>query len=127
VGAIDHRNDRIASFSSRGPSAFDDGIGPDLCAPGVSVRSSIKGGGFSSSMWSGTSMASPHVAGAVALMWSAAPELIGDIDSTTALLNGSSEPKTSSQNCGGVSGKSIPNNTFGHGILNVYDALETMN
>lgn len=124
VGASDHRNDAIASFSSRGPSAFDAGVGPDLTAPGVSVRSSIPGGAYSGSFWSGTSMASPHVAGAVALLWSAVPDLRGDIENTSRLLRLSAEPKTTSQNCGGVSGRTIPNNTFGHGILNIKATID---
>ncbi len=66
VGAVD--NSRvIASFSSRGPSSCDpSGIKPEVVAPGVSVRSSYKGGGYSS--MSGTSMAAPYIAGLVALM-----------------------------------------------------------
>jgi subtilisin family serine protease len=125
VGAMDHRNDRIASFSSRGPSTFDNGIGPDVSAPGVSVRSSTKGGGYSGSMWSGTSMASPHVAGAVALLWSADPTLVGDIDGTMELFRSTAEAATSSQSCAGRSGNQIPNNTFGHGIMNIFDTVSS--
>jgi serine protease AprX len=123
VGAISHSTGAIASFSSRGPSRFDGGIGPDVSAPGVSVRSSIPGGGFSGSSWSGTSMASPHVVGAVALLWSADQSLIGDFDATAAALTSSADPKTSTQTCGGVPGTAIPNNTFGYGNLNVYRAV----
>lgn len=123
VGAMDHRSDTIASFSSRGPSKFDNKISPDLTAPGVSVRSSIPGGSFSGSMWSGTSMASPHVAGAVALLWAHDEALRGDIDATVARFNQTAQGKTSTQTCGGVAGTQIPNNTFGHGIMNVYDAV----
>lgn len=125
VGAVDHRSGTIASFSSRGPSAFDNKIGPDLSAPGVTVRSTIAGGGFSGSMWSGTSMASPHVAGAVALLWSYDRSLIGDIDATIAALTSTSTPKTSSQTCGGTPGSSIPNNTYGFGNMDVLRAAMT--
>lgn len=124
VGAINHRNNKIASFSSRGPSKTDGGIGPDITAPGVSIRSSIPGGGYEGGMWSGTSMAGPHVAGAVALIWSAQPKLIGKIAETVDLLRSTATPITTSENCGGVSGTSIPNNTYGYGNLNVYEAVK---
>ena len=120
VGATDI-NDIIAGFSSRGPSAFGE-IKPDVSAPGRSVRSSIANGGYAS--FSGTSMASPHVAGAVALMWAADPTLVGNIALTEQILQDTAVPLTSSQSCGGVSGSAIPNNTYGWGRI---DALAAVN
>ncbi|MGH8245073.1 MAG: S8 family serine peptidase, partial [Gammaproteobacteria bacterium] len=64
-GATD-MNEAIAGFSSRGPSLFG-GTKPNVSAPGVSVRSSVPTDGYSS--LSGTSMASPHTARTVALVW----------------------------------------------------------
>jgi bacillopeptidase F len=67
----------IAGFSSRGPTNCtpfgDPAIKPDIAAPGVSVRSSVPGGAYGNS--DGTSMASPHVNGVVALMRQANPDL----------------------------------------------------
>lgn len=125
VGAVDHRNDSIASFSSRGPSTFDNKIGPHVTAPGVNVRSAVRSGGYEEFGWSGTSMAGPHVVGLVALLWSADPSLIGKIEETEALIRDKAEAKTSSQTCGGVAGSARPNNTFGHGISNAYDVVKS--
>ncbi len=122
VGAFDHRSDAIADFSSRGPSALDGMVGPDLVAPGVSIRSSVPGGGYESSFWSGTSMAGPHLVGVVALLWAADPTLRGRIDETTLLLRRTAQPKTTSESCGGVPGSAVPNNTFGHGIVDAFAA-----
>jgi subtilisin family serine protease len=79
VAAIDPHDSNwpVAGFSSRGPSyCTPDGsiaIKPDIAAPGVGTRSSVPGGGYSNS--DGTSMASPHVNGVMALMREANPNL----------------------------------------------------
>lgn len=124
VGAHNHRTNGIASFSSRGPSTLDGQVGPDITAPGVSIRSSVPGGKYEEAFWSGTSMAGPHVAGAVALLWSAQPKLVGDIDRTTEILRSTAITSGTPQNCGGVDGTATPNNTFGYGRLNVEAAVK---
>ncbi len=124
VGAHDHRTDKIASFSSRGPSIFDNGTGPDVTAPGVDVRSAIPGNQYAGSGWSGTSMAGPHVVGQVALMWSAAPEMIGNLQDTVEIVRSTAQPRTTSQTCGGVPGAATPNNTFGFGTINAYESVK---
>ncbi len=121
VGALNHRTGKIASFSSRGPSLFDGQIGPDVSAPGVSIRSAIPGNNYAGG-WSGTSMAGPHVAGLVALMWSANPKLIGNIERTAEIIRNTAEPKESDQNCGDTTG--VPNNIYGHGVVNAYEAVK---
>lgn len=124
VGAFDHRKDRIARFSSRGPSLYDGAVGPDPVAPGVDILSSVPGGEYESWMWSGTSMAGPHVAGVVALLWSARPDLIGKIDESINLLKKAAKPKAADQLCGERKISEIPNNTFGWGILDAYETLK---
>lgn len=115
----------ISSFSSRGP-ATNNGVsrlGPDISAPGSSVRSATNGSDTSYGSSSGTSMASPHVVGVVALLWSARPELQGQVDLTRAILQETATAAPSTQTCGGVPGSSIPNNTFGHGYVNALTAI----
>lgn len=109
--------DQIAWFSSRGPSAFGI-VKPDISAPGVDVLSSVPGG---YAYLSGTSMASPHVAGTVALLWAAAPGLTGDIPQTIAILRATAGDIVD-LSCGG-DGDGDPNNTYGDGMLNAIAAV----
>jgi hypothetical protein len=87
VGAV-NRDEQLAFFSSRGP--VPGGDKPDLVAPGAGVVSAMPGGGYAA--LDGTSMATPHVAGVVALMWSAQPALIGEIDTTSRILRDTARP-----------------------------------
>ncbi|MBF0362929.1 MAG: S8 family serine peptidase [Oligoflexia bacterium] len=125
VGAHNHSSGTIASFSSRGPSVYDNGVGPDVTAPGVNIRSSTPGGNYSGFMWSGTSMAGPHVVGEVALIWSANNKLIGKISETVNIVRKTATAKTTSETCGGVAGNKIPNNTYGYGAINAYSAVKS--
>jgi serine protease AprX len=124
VGASNNTGS-IASFSSRGPSTFDKGVGPDVVAPGVGIRSSFPGNRYADG-WDGTSMSGPHVAGLVALMWSANKNLIGKIPETSDLIRKTSTPIKVKQSCGGVSGETIPNNTAGYGMIDAYRAVKAV-
>jgi subtilisin family serine protease len=123
VGATNSSN-QISSFSSRGPVTIDGSnrLKPDISAPGENIRGAFPGGGYQSG-WSGTSMATPHIAGGVALLWQAKPALIADINGTERLLTRAAVHLKSTQNCGG-SGQRIPNNTFGWGIVNLLHAVQ---
>jgi serine protease len=61
------RNDNLSSFSNYGATTVDVG------APGSSILSTVPGGGYAT--YSGTSMATPHVSGALAVYWDANPSL----------------------------------------------------
>jgi len=123
VGAT-RQNDTIAGFSSRGPVAVDGSgrLKPNISAPGTGVRSSVLNGGYAA--YSGTSMAGPHVAGVVALLISAKPELAGQVDEIEDILEQSAVAKFTNENCGDVPGTNVPNNTYGYGRI---DALAAVN
>ncbi|MER5310725.1 S8 family serine peptidase [Streptomyces sp. NPDC002773] len=110
-------NGVITSFSSRGSGREGD-VKPNITAPGAGIRSAIPGGGYRA--LSGTSMAAPHTAGVVALMWSAAPALLRDIPATTALLDASARDMNDTT-CGGTADD---NNVYGEGKLDAYGAVQ---
>jgi len=129
VGALG-MNDTITNFSSRGSVNVDSSgrTKPNVTAPGQSVTSYwLQGTGtntFSYLNASGTSMAGPHVAGLVALMISADSTLAGDVDRIENIIEQTAIGRTTDQNCGGISGMTIPNNTYGFGVV---DALAAVN
>jgi len=116
------QGDTIAGFSSRGSIQIghDLIIKPDIAAPGVAVRSSLPGGAYGNK--NGTSMAAPHVAGAVGLLVSANPELAGQIDLLQMILKQTAEPMIDLQ-CLPNHPSGVPNNVWGYGILNAYQAV----
>ena len=124
VGAVDELGE-VAPFSSRGP-VLADGSGrvkPDIVAPGVGVLSAYPGGTYAYN--DGTSMAGPHVAGVVALLWSADPTLIGDIDRTEHILTATAQPSevpAEADLCGAAG--EVPNNVSGFGLIDAYSAVQ---
>ena len=112
VGATDS-SDTICGFSSRGPAPegppWNGGIKPNVSAPGQDILSSFPGGGYYS--WQGTSMATPHVTGAVALLLEANPSL------------SVAEVKTALTTSAVDLGPPGPDNDYGAGRLDCYAAV----
>lgn len=105
-----HDNDMLAAFSSQGPSRLTSNVKPDLVAPGVAIESAALNG--STLPQNGTSMASPHTAGAVALLLSLRPGLA--IDQLEALL------RTTARDLAAPG----PDQQTGYGLLDVYAAAQ---
>jgi serine protease AprX len=126
VGATNIGNDTIASFSSRGSVLTLDPLAPhrkpDVAAPGVGVRSALKGNRYGN--LSGTSMAAPHVAGLVALVISANPSLAGQVDTIEDLIEQTAVRLTTNQGCGGDGPQTVPNNVFGWGRIDALAAVQ---
>lgn len=117
VGAT-NRSDAITSFSLRGPAA-DGRMKPDFVAPGDGgIYSTHLNDGYTTLR--GTSMAAPHVAGVVALLYAANPSLIGDFEATYAILRDTARRITDDQ-CGVVPGGG--NNVYGWGLIDAHAAV----
>ncbi|MEI7769670.1 MAG: kelch repeat-containing protein [Chloroflexales bacterium] len=109
TGATD-KQDHLTGFSSRGPSRLTPATKPDLTAPGAEIESAWPNG--ATLLLSGTSMASPHTAGAAALLLAVHPGLA--IEQVESLLRASAHDL----------GTSGPDPQFGYGLLDVYAAAQ---
>ena len=123
VGATTNM-DTIAGFSSRGMVSVDSSFRqkPNVAAPGRGIRSVIRGGDFRN--FSGTSMAGPHVAGLVALIIDANPDLEGEVEAIETIIEMSAIPLETQQECDGTTGEDIPNATYGYGRVDAVRAVE---
>ena len=115
----------VSSFSSRGPGDFGDSpyTKPNISAPGGDVLSTVPNDGWAYS--SGTSMASPHTAGAVALLWSWKPGLRGDVEQTFQLLQNYATPVTPNTTCGTPAEGDYASGYGRLNVMNVMDAADT--
>ncbi|WP_327890053.1 S8 family serine peptidase [Bacillus swezeyi] len=111
IGAVDSTN-ALADFSLQGPSPYDE-VKPDLSAPGVSIRSAYPGHRYAT--MDGTSMATPHVSGIVALMREANPNIT--VDEIERILLRTAKPLTDK------TFEKSPNNGYGSGLVNALKAF----
>jgi len=115
VGALNVDQVTIASFSSRGPSGCPGAaIKPEICAHGANVRSSTRTSDTSYGNLSGTSMATPHIAGAVTLLRQVHPNGTPDLIKTILM--------TTADDLGAVG----EDNTFGWGRANLQNAYTAL-
>ena len=122
VGALNTGTDIIAGFSSRGPVTADGSnrIKPDITAPGTNTRSAFNDSDSSYANLSGTSMATPHIAGALALLWNAVPSLRHQLTDSRDTLNNAAV-HISSTLCGDAG---PPNNVYGWGRVDILAAVQ---
>jgi subtilisin family serine protease len=122
VGALVTGTDTIASFSSRGPVTIDGSnrIKPDITAPGTNTRSACNASDACYTFFFGTSMATPHVSGAMALLWSTFPSLRHQITASRDALNNAAVHISSTQ-CGDAG---PPNNVYGWGRVDILAAVK---
>ncbi len=134
VGALGRNNAALASYSLWGPSDVADTLNP--VSPYDYLKPQVSAPGTNRSVYglndtgyqdmSGTSMATPHVAGVIALMWDAAPCLIGDYVNTETLIEQTTTPTTwpgyTLQPYDGPGG--VPNNATGWGEINALAAVQ---
>ncbi|CAG7726800.1 unnamed protein product [Allacma fusca] len=115
VGSINSVR-QTSYFSSRGPTKVTQRIQPDVSAPGTDITSSYFLSTTSYYTMSGTSMATPHVAGVVALLLQADPTLT-PAEIKTLLTENAVAHSSIGAVCNGKNDRTYPNNQAGYGLL----------
>ena len=131
VGATSNNTGQLAGFSSWGPTDNADTVNPNgypyikpqVVAPGVSIRSAHISNNTSYALSSGTSMATPHVAGLVALIWDYAACLVGDYARTETLIQDTATPIPYATGNGDEGPGNVPNHATGWGEINAEGAV----
>lgn len=125
VGATDNAQE-VADFSSGETIVTDEAwseppddwpesyVVPTVTAPGVNINSAMPGDDYGSK--SGTSMATPHVAGGIGLLQAATSERLSVTELETALIQTAKHPDDSSD----------PDTRYGHGVVDVSAAVESV-
>lgn len=125
VGSITS-DDTKSGFSSVGPSDFNT-MKPEIAAPGSTIMSADHRFDNTYSIKSGTSMATPHVVGAVALLLSRNPDLT--YLQIKALLQSYADRdlEFAGSTCNYINDDVFPNHHFGYGLLNIRRSLAALN
>ncbi len=132
VGSTGRDDGQYAPHSNWGPTDDPDTVNPkagwekmkpQVLAPGVSVRSAYISDDSSYARGSGTSMSAPHVTGLIALMWQAAPCLVGDYAATETLIEETAAPIPYDDATG--NGEHTPNYAAGWGEINALAAVQS--
>ena len=115
-GTVERDDDGVASFSSRGPTKYDNLAKPDVLTPGVRITATKNTGGYTT--MSGTSMACPLAAGMSALIKNAVPLVTpGELK---GVVMGSADKLVDSE------GKKLSHDDQGAGVFDVVEAIEKL-
>jgi hypothetical protein len=137
VGALSNATGVYANFSNKGPTDNDNpglptypdprgfpDLKPNVSAPGTNVFSASSAGDDSYFLDSGTSMAAPHTAGLVALMWSAAPCIKGDWGTTGTIVMSTATAIPVATGSPSDGPGNVPNQATGWGEINALAAVD---
>jgi len=130
VGSTGSSDGIYAPHSNWGPTDDPDllnangypNLKPQVVAPGVQIRSAFNSSDASYNWLTGTSMSAPHVTGLVALMWSAASCLIGEVAATETIIETTANPVPYDDGTG--AGKHSPNYATGWGEIDALRAVQ---
>ena len=131
VGSTGTSDGAYAPHSNWGPTDATDTLNPrgythlkpQVLAPGT-ARSSYRGSDSTYAWMRGTSMASPHLSGLIALLWEAAPCLLGNYAKTETLVEQTANPIPYESGYGDEGPGNVPNYATGWGEINAYAAVQ---
>ncbi len=131
VGSTGNHDGQYADHSNWGPTDSLDTINgngyanikPQVVAPGVDILSLYPTSDYGYAFMSGTSMSAPHVSGLVALLWGAAPDLMGDYAETEILIQDSAVPIPYDTGNGDEGPGYVPNHATGWGEIDALAAV----